>query len=198
MARYTFDMSIPPDNLPGWQDVLSCPFCLGIAVECIRLPHSEPDRDCGVCACAECVQEWVVFCDNADLVCPRCRYPICAVHLKDVCNRPNPRDPLIARLVADVLAQCPYCDMKGTVSSMTSHANGHRAERQLIKLQRADNIIKQQGALPLPGFGVQWVNAFVALHALAPTDAFRYLVQWLASVDVHVYGALLIPSLFLR
>ena len=103
MAHYAFNTPMLSNELPGWQDTLSCPFCLNIAVECIRLPHAEPDRDCGVCACAACVREWITFSNNVGLACPRCRHPICEVHLKNSCDQPNCGDPVITRLLANVV-----------------------------------------------------------------------------------------------
>ena len=194
MANYVFDVPHTSNELPGWQDVLTCPFCLGIAVECLRLPHAEPDRDCGVCACTGCVREWVVFSNHADLACPRCRYPICAVHLDEMCRRPNPRDPFIARLVADVVAQCPYCDMKGTVSTVMSHTAGQCVKRHLAILHTTD-------AGPQEGDGTRWVDTVVALHALADTESCHYLVQWICSHDGAWAGTTTnapIRSLFIR
>jgi hypothetical protein len=180
-----FNVALLPDDLPGWQDVMSCPFCLNVAVDCIRLPHAEPEHDCGVCACADCVREWVVFCDNAELACPRCRYPICAVHLRDVCSRPNVRDPLVARLIADIGAQCPYCDLQGTVSTITSHTTKHCIERHLFTLHKVVAVIQQARKSSVSvssGESIQCVDAFIALHALSPKEACHYLVQWMASI----------------
>ena len=154
----------------------------------MRLPHAEPDHDCGVCACAGCVQQWVLSCDNTELVCPRCRYPICAVHLKNVCGRSTARDPLIARLVSDVAAQCPYCDKQGTVATITSHTAKHCIDRHLATLHTMDATMQQarRGAVLMsPDDGSRWVDAFVALYALAPTEACHYLVQWMASTHAE-------------
>ena len=167
-------------ELVGWKDILSCPFCSSVAVECIRLPHSEPTQDCGVCACAECAR--VVLRDIAGgehLACPRCRHPINVAQLKHTCSRFNHRDPLIARLLADVDAQCPHCDMKGTVSTVTSHATKHHCvQRYLALLHSVDATTKQplsdQMLMMTP-----WLDAFVALHAVAPTEAGHYLTEWM-------------------
>jgi hypothetical protein len=152
-------------------------------VECVRLPHAERELDCGACACVECVREWLAACETSDLTCPRCRYPICAVHLKEVCGRPNPRDPLIARLVGDVAAQCPYCDAKGTVSTIMSHAARHQVERFLDSLHSLYKAIKiaRQSIPPLPTDCSQWVDMVVAMHAVAPTEACQYLVRWMGA-----------------
>jgi hypothetical protein len=202
MAKYVFNVPLLPEELPGWQDVLSCPFCLNVAVECIRLPHAEADQDCGVCACASCVREWVTFCDNAELVCPRCRYPICAVHLHDLCSGPNARDPLIARLVSDVVAKCPYCDLGGTVSTITSHATKQCVTRHLIMLHNADIAMQHDthsGALTTANVS-RWVETVVALHAMSSSESARYLVQWVNAMPVewHQWGVKLLGSLFIR
>ena len=177
MSLYAFNMPLP-EALPGWQDVLSCPFCLDVAIECVRLPHAEQNLDCGACACVECVKEWLVACETSDLTCPRCRYPICAVHLKEVCGRPNPRDPLIARLIGDVAAECPYCEVKGTVSTMVGHAAGHRVERFLESLHNTYSALRQ--TVVAPDY-TPWVNTVVAMHAVAPSEACQYLVRWMGA-----------------
>ena len=114
------------DDLLGWKDILTCPFCSGVAVEGIRLPQTEPAQDCGVGACAECARAVLRrdirhTADEDNLPCPRCEQPISVIQLKAACKQINHRDPLAARLLADVVAHCPYCDMTGMVSTVTNH-----------------------------------------------------------------------------
>ena len=209
MAHYAFNTPMLSNELPGWHDTLSCPFCLNIAVECIRLPHAEPDRDCGVCACAACVREWITFSNHMDLVCPRCRHPICEVHLKNVCDRPNPGDPLLTRLLANVETQCPHCERKGTVSTIVSHTAVHVVEQHLNLLRTMDTT-RVIAPLPPPlemdedededhyddvemddgddnhqqyGMGsMRWLNIVLGLHAADPNESGQYLLQWMTAI----------------
>jgi hypothetical protein len=209
MAHYAFNTPMLTNELPGWQDTLSCPFCLNVAVECIRLPHAEPDRDCGVCACAACVREWITFSNHVGLVCPRCRHPICEVHLKNVCDQPNPGDPLLTRLLADVVTQCPHCDVTGTVSVMTRHGATHVVEQHLNTLHTIDTIVAAPPDNHRPDDNdndndededhysdvemddvdhdlrtvgsTRWLNAILALHAADPKESARYLTTWITA-----------------
>lgn len=192
MVNYTFKMPLP-DALQGWQDILTCPFCLDVATECIRLPHAEQDHDCGACACAVCVREWLMACNNRDITCPRCRYPLCAAHMEEITSRANPGDPLIARLVADVAAYCPHCDLTGTVASISSH-NASCIGRHLTILETVDvttrKAVERYNIVP---HGDRWVNTFVSLYQLDKMQATTYLMKWLStcqdiSTEYVVYG----------
>jgi hypothetical protein len=174
-----------PDALLGWQDVLSCPFCLDVATECIRLTHSDHEKDCGVCACVMCVKNWLSACDvsrDTVLGCPRCRHPLFVTQLHKRVHAPNPGDPLITRLLADVPAQCRHCGACGTVASMAKH-NPICTARQLATLRDADAVIHQAVCTGISVSGKQWVDAFEALHTLDVAEAERYLVQWLTASE---------------
>ena len=178
-----------PDALTGWQDVLSCPFCLDVATECIRLTHSDDAKNCGACACVPCLKDWLASCNvkrDTVLACPRCRHPLLVAQLHKQVRAPNPGDPLIARLLADVPAHCRYCSASGTVASMAKH-HPMCLHRQLARLQDADDLIHQAMCggprAPEGALGRAWVAAMEAVHALDPTEAERYLVRWLAASE---------------
>ena len=178
MLKYSYRMPLP-DGLLGWQDVLTCPFCLDVAVDCVRLTHAERDRDCGVCACAACVKTWLAACTGLDLACPRCRYPICAAHLQDVIGQPNPADPLVVRLLADVPVECMHCKFIGSVATMSSHG-------AVCVVRHIQTLIALDGVLITEQHSFEddtkaWVEAFLALYKLDATRACGYLSEWIAS-----------------
>ena len=168
-----------PEALTGWQDVLACPFCLEVATECIRLTHIERDKDCGACACVDCVKNWLNLTETPNLMCPRCRHPLCAANLRETMSLPNPGDPFIHRLIADIPVQCSHCDVRGTMASLLKH-NASCMGRHLTKLRDADEAIHVAMCRGRLVSGIQWVDAYVSLHKENPTEAFRYLVRWLA------------------
>ena len=189
-----------PDALMGWQDVLSCPFCLDVATECIRLTHADDQKDCGACACVVCLKDWLASCDTAALACPRCRHPLYVSYLHEKVHASNPGDPLIARLLADVPAQCRHCNGCGTVATMAKH-NQTCMDRQRAVLRDADDVIYRALCVGTSFSGKAWVDAFEALHALNATEAEHYLVHWLSTseargIDYTIHRPF--HSLFLR
>ena len=67
---------------PAWLSDYQCCLCLETAVLPVRVPHRDPEADCGLILCRDCHQSWISdaligggAAAAVGPLCPRCREP---------------------------------------------------------------------------------------------------------------------------